>query len=258
MPGMYSRLSVVLLVVAIGSCGGDGAKTGRPFHALPALGARLLVLAPHPDDEVLGAAGVIDAAVHRGAEVRVVVATDGEVGPDKSHAGGALARERRDETRHALADLGVGANAVTFLGYADGSLAEAWSERWTARKRSQERQPADAVVDDLRAALRAATPDSIILPMPLDTHPDHAALNRWARGVTIRVPRGDCVVDAGAGDRLRMRFIRAASVEERLVRLEGGAVTVRGGMPGGPLAPASDVVISTSPRSVRLVLAPEA
>src|SRR5437016_3787692 len=103
MPGMYSRLSVVLLVVAIGSCGGDGAKTGRPFHALPALGARLLVLAPHPDDEVLGAAGMIDAAVRRGAAVRVVVATDGEAGPD---AGNELPRRRREETRHALADLG--------------------------------------------------------------------------------------------------------------------------------------------------------
>ena len=91
---MYSRLSVVLLVVAIGSCGGDGAKTGRPFHALPALGARLLVLAPHPDDEVLGAAGMIDAAVRRGAAVRVVVATDGEAGPDKSGAGNELPRSR--------------------------------------------------------------------------------------------------------------------------------------------------------------------
>ena len=39
-------------------------------------------------------------------------------------------------------------------------------------------------------------------------------LHRSARGITIRVPCGDCVVDAGAGDRLRMRFIRAASVED--------------------------------------------
>src|SRR5205809_8147276 len=102
---MRRCLSLISLVVAVGSCGG-GAKTGRPFHALPALGARLLVLAPHPDDEVLGAAGMIDAAVRRGAAVRVVVATDGEAGPDKSGAGNELPRRRREETRHALADLG--------------------------------------------------------------------------------------------------------------------------------------------------------
>src|SRR5712664_4820854 len=153
MPGMCCRLSVLLLVVAIGSCGGDGEKADRPFHALPALGARLLVLAPHPDDEVLGAAGMIDAAVRCGADVRVVVATGGEAGPDRLRAGSALPRERRDETRHALADLGVGAAAITFLGYADGSLAGAWSERWAARKRNEGRGSADEIVADLRDAL---------------------------------------------------------------------------------------------------------
>ena len=68
---MRRCLSVISLVVAVGSCGG-GKKAGRPFHALPPLGARLLVLAPHPDDEVLGAAGMIDAAVRCGTDVRVV------------------------------------------------------------------------------------------------------------------------------------------------------------------------------------------
>jgi len=122
---MYSRLSVVLLVVATGSCGGDGAKTGRPFHALPALGARLLVLAPHPDDEVLGAAGMIDAAVRRGAAVRVAVATDGETGPDKSGAGNEHPRRRKEETRHDIANLGVGAGEIIYLSSAACSLASA-------------------------------------------------------------------------------------------------------------------------------------
>jgi len=89
---MRRCLSVISLVVAVGSCGG-GKKAGRPFHALPPLGARLLVLAPHPDDEVLGAAGMIEAAVRRGADVRVVVATDGEAGPDRLRAGSDLPRE---------------------------------------------------------------------------------------------------------------------------------------------------------------------
>src|SRR6266404_3073058 len=62
---MRRCLSVISLVVAVGSCGG-GKKAGRPFHALPPLGARLLVLAPHPDDELLGAAGMIDVTVTTG------------------------------------------------------------------------------------------------------------------------------------------------------------------------------------------------
>ena len=369
---MYSRLSVVLLVVAIGSCGGDGAKTGRPFHALPALGARLLVLAPHPDDEVLGAAGMIDAAVRRGAAVRVVVATDGEAGPDKSGAGNELPRRRREETRHALADLGVGAGAIMFLGYADGSLADAWSERWVARKGDGGQGSADEIVEELRGVLRAAAPGSVVLPMPLDGHPDHAALNRFAllavvaefakepepallgylihggqrwplnrwnpmasepppegcagalfpwtalvldepsvqrkasliaqyrsqvargsrlfhyagrdepfatgqvirgprsmsptrpglrragRRIVIRVPRGDCVIDAGREGRLRLRFIHVGRIEERLVQFPGGVPNVRGGPPGQSLAAERDVAVTTGTRSVRIVLALDA
>jgi len=365
---MCGRLSAILLVVAIGSCGGDGEKADRPFHALPALGARLLVLAPHPDDEVLGAAGMIDAAVRRGADVRVVVATDGEVGPDNLRAGNELPRRRRDETRHALADLGVDAGAIMFLGYADGSLAGAWSERWVARKPTEGQRSADEIVEDLRAALRAAAPDAVVLPMPLDGHPDHAALNRFAllavlaefskktepallgylihggrrwpasrrdpmasepppegcagalfpwtavvldgpgvqrkaaliaeyrsqvasgsrllryaardepfstgqviygprsmsptrpglrrtgRGIAIRVPRGDCVVDPGAEARLRLRFIRAGKIEERLVQFPGGVPNARGGTPGQSLAAERDVAVAAGTRSVRVVL----
>ncbi len=368
---MRRCLSVILLVVAVGSCGG-GKKAGRSFHALPPLGARLLVLAPHPDDEVLGAAGMIEAAVRRGADVRVVVATDGEAGPDRLRAGSDLPRERRDETRHALADLGVGAAAITFLGYADGSLAGAWSERWAARKRNEGRGSADEIVADLRDALHAAPPDSVVLPMPVDRHPDHAALNRFAllailaefseepepalfgylihggrqwpesgrdpvasesppegcagslfpwtavvldgpgvqrkasliaqyrsqvasgsrlfryagrdepfatgqvihgprsmsptfpglrrtgQSIAIRVPRGECTVEPGRRDRLRLRFIRAGQIEERLIQFPGGVPNTRGGTLGQSLVTERDVTVTTGTRSVRLALALDA
>ena len=40
---------------------------------------RVLVLAAHPDDEVLGMGGTIAVHVDRGDEVRVVVVTDGSL-----------------------------------------------------------------------------------------------------------------------------------------------------------------------------------
>src|SRR5262249_9672320 len=43
---------------------------------------RLLVLAPHPDDEALGAAGLIQRVVGAGGSVRVVLMTSGDAFPE--------------------------------------------------------------------------------------------------------------------------------------------------------------------------------
>src|SRR5437868_4865012 len=42
---------------------------------------RVLVLAPHPDDESLAAAGLLEKAVGAHAKIRVVFATNGEANP---------------------------------------------------------------------------------------------------------------------------------------------------------------------------------
>src|SRR5258705_14011162 len=105
---MRRCLSVILLVVAVGSCGG-GKKAGRPFRALPPLGARLLVLAPHPDDEVLGAAGIYVAPLRRGADARGVGGKDGGTGTHRLRGGSGLPRERGGDKPHAPARLGDGA-----------------------------------------------------------------------------------------------------------------------------------------------------
>ena len=173
-----SRPAIGFVVAALACCGRT-LDHHRPLQRLPPLGRSILVLAPHPDDEVLGAAAVIDAARRSGAQVHVLVATDGERGPDKTGAPD-LGEERREETRRALGDLGLGADAVTFLGYADGSLAGSWGNGWTAVPRAGGSVSADAVVDALRAALRGARPDTVVLPIAVDAHPDHRALNRFA------------------------------------------------------------------------------
>jgi LmbE family N-acetylglucosaminyl deacetylase/SAM-dependent methyltransferase len=85
----------------------------------------LVVLAAHPDDETLGAAGLIAQAAARGVPVTVIVATDG----DASHPASptfparALARARRLEVAAAIDTLAPGATLI-FLGLADGALRE--------------------------------------------------------------------------------------------------------------------------------------
>src|ERR1043166_8506651 len=48
-----------------------------PYEALNFRGERMLVLAPHPDDEVIGCGGVVFQHLRDGRDVRVAVATDG-------------------------------------------------------------------------------------------------------------------------------------------------------------------------------------
>jgi LmbE family N-acetylglucosaminyl deacetylase len=67
---------------------------------------RVLVVAAHPDDEVLGMGGAIALHTDRGDQVRVLVLTDGS---SSQYPGDAETRARKEEeARAAAAELGVG------------------------------------------------------------------------------------------------------------------------------------------------------
>jgi LmbE family N-acetylglucosaminyl deacetylase len=125
-----------------------------PYQALSPLPLRsLLVLAPHADDEVLGCGGLLALAVAQGADVRVVVATDG--------AAGGNAAERERESRDAALALGLdgGAQRLQFWRLPDRGL-----------------QPDDELVARIRQQLQLQCPDWVLAPSPLEVHPDHRAL----------------------------------------------------------------------------------
>lgn len=77
---------------------------------------RILLLAPHQDDECLQTAGIIYQAAHSGAHVSVCFATNGE------YASEADAAVRTAESRSVLAALGVPAEQIYFLGYPDTGM----------------------------------------------------------------------------------------------------------------------------------------
>lgn len=163
-----------------------------------ARGVDVLVLAPHPDDEVLMAGGVLAQAVARGERVAVVVVTNGDLSCARD------GRQRQTETVNALARLGVTESQVRFLGYpdghlerlrdqplppierlgADGSCARAnvtWATRGLGRVDEHTRRTgtpapytASALTDDLAAVLNELQPRHVYLPHGIDTHPDHA------------------------------------------------------------------------------------
>lgn len=135
--------------------------------------SRVAVCAAHPDDEVLGAGGVLALLAAAGVQLDLVAVTDGE----GSHPGSTvltpaeLAQARISETEHALAALGVSARVVR-LRLPDSGLA--------AREVELTRRLADAV----------AGCDAVLAPWSGDAHPDHEAVGRaaLAAGRTAGVP----------------------------------------------------------------------
>ena len=171
---------------------------------------RILIVAPHPDDESLGAAGLIQASRDMGISVRVVVVTNGEgqrLGPmaltQRIRLGKtdfvALGERRQLETVAAMKQLGVEPECITFLGYPDRSLYKLWLSDWregiplrSSYTRADYSPYASTynpqsvyigwhVLQDLQTLMAVYQPDFIVLPHPSDEHPDHRAVANFVR-----------------------------------------------------------------------------
>ena len=132
---------------------------------------RLVVLAAHPDDESLGAGGLVRRAYRHGLAVLVVAATDGEASHPASptHSHDELASVRRAELRAAVEALAPTAT-IERLGLPDGELSEH--------------------VDDLQAGVVRLVGDGrrtlLVAPWRHDGHADHEAAGRVAATTAVR------------------------------------------------------------------------
>lgn len=151
---------------------------------------RLLVFAPHPDDETLATGEMIQFAMAAGAKVRVVFATDGDNNPwpqrwcERRLRIGTAERERwgkrrRGEAIAALARLGVGPESARFLGWSDLGLTDLLMRD-------------DAAIDALAAEIDSYAPTHVAMPSLRDRHPDHGAL-RVMLELALRKTRSQCL-----------------------------------------------------------------
>lgn len=145
-----------------------------PYHADLQIGrGKTLVLAPHPDDEVLGCAGAIMRHLADGDPVSVVVLTDGAFGAGNQWE--AVTTTREEESRRAAAVMGYGV-----------------PEFWRLPDRGLERH--ESLVEDLSRLIARVAPDWVYAPSWWEIHPDHVALSRAITAVIRQEPLAASVV----------------------------------------------------------------
>lgn len=169
----------------------------------PESGQRVIIIAPHCDDETLGVGALIGRLVSQGIQPKIVVMTNGDGFPRAAKENYLpkfstrsdfinLGYRRQQETQQALAKLGVSSEDIIFLGYPDAGLYSLWTpsywhEPYTSRYTKANKSPylnsyaqavgytGSNVVNDLRQVLREFDPDYIFYPHPNDSHSDHWA-----------------------------------------------------------------------------------
>jgi LmbE family N-acetylglucosaminyl deacetylase len=162
---------------------------------------RILIVAPHVDDEAIGAGGYAVDAIARGAEVYVVFLTAGDCNrfsarlmhktfePTASNYL-AVGHTRIAEAKNAMRILGVPDDHFFVLGYPDRGLRAMVDHPHgivrSAGTRERSVPYADAMspgapysydnlMKDMRRVMAIAKPTTVIAPVPFDLHPDHSA-----------------------------------------------------------------------------------
>ena len=204
-----------------------------PVETPPDSSTRLLVFAPHCDDETLGSAGIIQQTVKAGGVARVAILTNGDAFPAAAQRQfrslrlrpadyTRFAALRQQESQNALRSLGVAPNSVQFFGYPDRGLMPLWSAYWTAQNPyyapATQRNATDAalsaypdspycgrgLLENIKITLRSFRPTLVTVTHPAEDHPDHAAASAFV-ALALRELQ-DEPQSAGWAKRTRLRY----------------------------------------------------
>jgi LmbE family N-acetylglucosaminyl deacetylase len=215
MRSMSARPLVALLAAAAVAVRAGAAAPSAAAPSLPRFDAQtsLLVVAPHPDDETLCCAGVIQRVVRAGGRASVVWITSGDASelsllliekslflrPEQARD---LAVRRMREARTASARLGVPAAGQLFLGYPDRGVLRLLTDHrarpYTSGFTGAAAVPypealfpghpytGESLERDFGAVLERLQPTLILAPSPRDSHPDHRAAGLLTIAVSTR------------------------------------------------------------------------
>jgi LmbE family N-acetylglucosaminyl deacetylase len=179
---------------------------------------RLLILAPHPDDEVIGAGGLIQRVVANQGAVHVVLLTSGDAFAEAVETVEGIKHPKASDYRHygtmrehesltALGGLGVAERQVTFLGFPDEGMC-LLASRYLSAKRQFESPFTDRlspplteqvirgvryrgtdVRRELAQVISDFAPTVIVMPHQDDDHPDHCATHIFGKEALAQITR---------------------------------------------------------------------
>jgi LmbE family N-acetylglucosaminyl deacetylase len=205
---MRRKLIVILMLLVFHSAQGESLAleqiaAGEPWAF--SKNDRVLILAPHPDDETVGCGGIIQQAKRSGAGVRVVYLTNGDNNQfafivyekrltfkpgEFIHMG----EVRRQEAIEAMKLLGLNENDLIFLGYPDFGTFTIFTRYWRSDKPFKSMftrvskvpyekdlsfgapYAGESVLRDLEKAIVDYKPTKIFVSHPADVNADHKAL----------------------------------------------------------------------------------
>jgi len=171
---------------------------------------RILIVAPHPDDEILSSAGVIQRALSVGAKVKVLYLTLGDhnitafwlyekhpiLSSIQYREMGDL---RRDEAIEGTSSLGLNKDDLIFLGYPDYETLNIWENYWNPNTsafdhitrtssvpyenayRYKAKYNSTEVLKDFKTILKQFDPTIVIYPTHLDINPDHQSASLFSK-----------------------------------------------------------------------------
>ena len=130
-----------------------------PYSDTRLLASRVLVFAPHPDDEIFGCGGALAKLCDGNIVCQIHICTDGSLGGVQQGSLG-LIESRRLESQRAIAALQIASKASLHF--------------WQFADRSLEQEP--KLLQAISHSLARFKPDLVFAPSLMEVHPDHLAV----------------------------------------------------------------------------------
>jgi LmbE family N-acetylglucosaminyl deacetylase len=135
-----------------------------PYHLSHPMGERIIVLAPHPDDETLGCGGTIKLLLDLKKQVKIVFLTSGEKA-DTSHPASDMRHDEEHITDYSLMREKEAVKSLRILGVSDYEFLRFPDREIYLYYKS--------VLDRLLKIIKAYMPDTIYSPSIIELNPDH-------------------------------------------------------------------------------------